>query len=66
MKDLLNYFSYLPVLHDWYNKYSGMCIYASGMAHIKNPLLLIGKSSTCSGGSGFSLALSKWSVAIEP
>ena len=31
-----------PVLHDWYNK-------GHGMVHIKEPLLLIGKSSQCSG-----------------
>ena len=31
--------------------------------HIKEPLLLIGKSSPC-GGSGFPLSLSKWSFTI--
>ena len=29
--------------------------------HIKEPLLLIGKSSPCSGCSGFALSLSEWS-----
>ena len=32
------------------------------MVHIKEPLLLIGKSSPCSGGSGFPLSLSEWSL----
>ena len=39
-------------LHDWCNK--GMCNPVCGMVHIKEPLLLIGKSSPC-GGSGFPL-----------
>ena len=33
------------------------------MVHIKDPLLLIGKSSPC-GGSGFPLSLSEWSFTI--
>ena len=33
--------------------------------HIKEPLLLIGKSSPCS-GSGFPLSLSEWSFTICP
>ena len=37
-----------------------------GMVHIKEPLLLIGKSSPCSGGSGFSLLLSELSFTICP
>ena len=37
--------SYQPVLHDWYNKTRGMCYPVCGMVHIKEPLLLIGKSS---------------------
>ena len=36
-----------------------------GVAHIKEPLLLIGKSSPC-GGSGFPLSLSEWSFTISP
>ena len=36
---------------------------ASGMVHIKEPLLLIGKSSLC-GGSGFPFSLSEWSLTI--
>ena len=34
--------------------------------HIKDPLLLIEKSSPCSGGSGFPLTLSQWSFTICP
>ena len=40
-----------------------MCHPVCGMMHIKEPLLLIGKSSPC-GGSGFPLSLSKWSFTI--
>ena len=42
---------------------TGMCYPVCGMMHIKEPLLLIGKSSPC-GGSGFSLSLSEWSFTI--
>ena len=42
-----------------------MCYPACEMVHIKEPLLLIGKSSPC-GGSGFHLSLSKWSFTICP
>ena len=45
MVDPLNYFSFDPVLHDWCNKGSGMCYPVCGMMHIKEPLLLIEKSS---------------------
>ena len=34
-----------------------MCYPICGMVHIKEPLLLIGKSSLCSDGSGFPLLL---------
>ena len=50
--DPLSYFSFQPVLRDWCNKGRGMCYPVRGMMHIKEPLLLIGKSSPC-GGSGF-------------
>ena len=56
--DPLSYFSFQPVLHDWFNKCHGMCYPVCGMVHIKEPLLLIGKSSLC-GGSGFPLSLSE-------
>ena len=36
----------------------------SYLSHIKDPLLLIGKSSACSGGSGVFLSLSKWFFTI--
>ena len=54
--DPLNYFSFQPVLHDWCNKGCGMCYPVCGMVHIKEPLLLIDKSSLC-GGSRFPLSL---------
>ena len=52
-----------PVLHDWFNKSCGMCYPGCEMVHIK-PLLLIRKSSPCS-GSGFPLHLSEWSFAMS-
>ena len=54
--DPLSYFSLQPVLYDW-------CIKGCGMVHIKEPLLLIDKSSLC-GGSGFLFSLSEWSLTI--
>ena len=35
------------------------------MVHIKDPLLLIGKSSPCSGSSRFALLLSDWSFISQ-
>ena len=61
--DPLSYFSFQPVLHDWCNKGRGMCYPVCGMAHRKEPLLLIDKSSLC-GGSGFPFSLSEWSLTI--
>ena len=61
--DSLNYFLFQPVLHDWCNKGQGMCYPVCGMVHIKEPLLLIGKSSPC-GGSRFLLLLSQWFFTI--
>ena len=63
MLQLHRYFSFQPVLHDWCNKGCGMCYPVCGMVHIKEPLLLIGKSSLC-GGSGFHSSLSEWSLTI--
>ena len=40
-----------------------MCYPVSGMVHLKEPLLLIDKSSLC-GGSGFPFSLSEWSLTI--
>ena len=59
----LSYFSFQPVLHDWCNKGHGMCYPICGMVHIKEPLLLIDKSSLC-GGSVFPFSLSEWSLTI--
>ena len=64
MVDQLSYFSFQPVLHDWCNKGCGICYPVCGMVHIKEPLLLIGKSSPSNGGSGFLLSLSVWSFII--
>ena len=59
----LSYFSFQPVLHDWCNKGCGMYHPVCGKMHIKEPLLLIEKSSPC-GGSGFPLSLYEWPDAI--
>ena len=56
----LSYFSFQPVLHDWCNKGRGMRYLVCGMVHIKEPLLLIDKSSLC----GFTFSLSEWSLTI--
>ena len=61
--DPLSYLSLHPVLHDWCNKGRGMCYPVCGLVHIKEPLLLIEKSSLC-GGSGFPFSLSEWSLTI--
>ena len=53
---ILSYFSFQPVIHDWCNKDRGMCNPVCGMVHIKELLLLFGKSSPC-GGSGFPSSL---------
>ena len=63
MVDPLSYFSFQPVFHDCVNK-TVVCAILSGMVHIKDPLLLIGKSSLCSGGSSVLLLLSEWSFTI--
>ena len=61
--DPLSYFSFQPVFHNWFNKGRGMCYPVCGMVHIKEPLLLINKSSLC-GSSGFPFSLSEWSLTI--
>ena len=43
----------------------GMCYPVCGMVLIKDPLMLIKKSSPC-GGSGFPLSLSEWLFTICP
>ena len=47
MVDPLSYFSFQPVLQDWYNKNHGMYCPVCEMAHIKDPLLLIRKYMYC-------------------
>ena len=61
--DPLSYFSFQPVLQDWCIKGRGMCYSVCGMVHIKEPLLLIDKSSIY-GGSGLPFSLSEWSLTI--
>ena len=63
MVDPLSYFSFQPVLHDWCNKGRGMRHPVCGIMHIKEPLLLIGKSSPC-GSSGIPFSLFEWSFTI--
>ena len=58
----LSYFSFQPMFHDWCNKEYGMCYPVCWTVHIKEPFLLIGKNSPRSGGSGFPLSLSEWSL----
>ena len=66
MVDPLSYFSFQSVLHDWYNKDRGMSCSVRGMVHIKEPLLLIEKSSPRGGKQVFSLSLSlcEWFFTI--
>ena len=59
----LSYFLFQPVFHDLCNKGCGMCYPVFGMMHIKEPLLLIGKSSLCGVGR-FPFSLSEMSDAI--
>ena len=54
---------FLVKLHGWCNKGRDVCNPVCGMVHIKEPLLLIGKSSLC-GGSGFHFSLSELSLTI--
>ena len=52
VRDVMSCVSFQPVIHDWCNKGRGMCYPVCGMVYIKEPLLLIGKSSSY-GESGF-------------
>ena len=61
--DQLSYFSFQSMFPNWRNKTFGMYYPVCGMMHIKEPLLLIRKSSLC-GGSGFPLLLSEWLFTI--
>ena len=56
-RSFVMYFSFQSVLNDWCNKGRGMCYPDCEIMHIKDPLLLIRKSSPY-GGSGFPLSLS--------
>ena len=49
---LSDYFPFQPAVHNWFIKGRGMYCSVYGKVHIKDPLLLIEKSSLC-GGSGF-------------
>ena len=62
--DPLSYFLFQPVLHDWCNQGHGMCYPVCGMVHIKEPLLLIGKSSPC-GGSRFPPSWTHWAISCS-
>ena len=64
-KNLANQNRLFPLgsAHDWCNKDCGMCYPVCEMVHIKEPLLLIDKSSLC-GGSRFPFSLSEWSLTI--
>ena len=48
----LGYFPFRPVVHNWFIKGRGVYCSVYGKVHIKDPLLLIEKSSLC-GSSGF-------------
>ena len=63
MVDPLSYFSFQPVLYNWCNNGSGMCYPVCETVHIKEPYLLIGKSSPCA-SSGFPLSLAEWSFTL--
>ena len=58
----LSYFSFQPVLYNWYTKGHGIYYPVCGMVHIKYPLLLIRKSSPWRGSSEFSLSLFEFSL----
>ena len=64
MVDPLSYFLLQPVLRNRCNEGCGMGYPVCGMVHIKEPLMLIGKSSPCSDGSRFLLSLSELSFTI--
>ena len=59
MVDLLRYFLLQLVLHNWFNRDSGMYCPVCEMVHIKDSLLADGMSSLGSGGRGFPLSLSE-------
>ena len=66
MVDPLHCFSFQPVLHDLCNIGHDMYYPVCWMMHLNDPLLLLGKSSPCSGCSAFSFLLSEWFFTIRP
>ena len=46
---VLGYFPFQPVVHNWFIQGRGMYCSVYGKVHIKDPLLLIEKSSLCGG-----------------
>ena len=71
-EDILTYYIYIYKVKYKYFNLTVKCILTGvtkavvcvcGMVHIKQPLLLIGKSSLCV-GSGFPLPLSEWFFTI--
>ena len=54
----------IEIFIDWCNKGRGMCYPFCGMVHIKEPLMLIGKSRLC-GGSRFPFSLSEWFLTMS-
>ena len=59
----LSCFPFHPVFHNWCDKGRRICYPVCGMMHIIEPLLLLGKSSSC-GGIGFPLSLFECSFTI--
>ena len=51
----LGYFPFQPVVHNWFIKGRGMYCSVYGKVHIKDPLLLIEKSSLCVAAAVFLL-----------
>ena len=64
MVNPISYFLFQLVFHDRSNKGRGMYYPICGMVRIKDPLLLIGKTSPYSGGGGFPLSLLEVSFII--
>ena len=65
MVNPFSYFTFQPVFRNWcIYKGRGECYLVCVIGHIKDPLLLIKKSTLCSDCSGFSLSLSQRSFTI--
>ena len=47
----------VPVLNNWWYVGRGVCYPDYGMVYLKDPLMLMGKSKSCSGGSECPLSL---------